>query len=164
MFEHLLRFVLQQRFMMILAAIVLLGAGVFAWKHLPIDAYPDVTNVQVMILAEAPGLAPSEVERLITMPIEIEMGGLPMVTQVRSSSKAGLSQVIVVFEDDADTYFTRQVGFEDDVLDVGHVANQASGDNVHLFPVLNQKPTAGVGVVFLQRFENFLCGDFVFQQ
>ena len=98
--------------LMILAAIVLLGAGIFAWKKLPIDAFPDVTNVQVMILTEAPGLAPSEVERLITVPIEIEMGGLPKVTQVRSASKAGLSQVIVVFDDDADTYFTRQVVFE----------------------------------------------------
>jgi cobalt-zinc-cadmium resistance protein CzcA len=92
--------------------VVLLGAGIFAWQKLPIDAFPDVTNVQVMILAEAPGLAPSEVERLITAPIEIEMGGLPKVKQVRSSSKAGLSQVIIVFEDDADTYFTRQVVFE----------------------------------------------------
>jgi len=112
MLDHILRFALKQRMLMILAAVVLLGAGVFAWQNLPIDAFPDVTNVQVMILAEAPGLAPSEVERLITAPIEIEMGGLPKVRQVRSSSKAGLSQVIIVFEDDADTYFTRQVVFE----------------------------------------------------
>ena len=112
MLDHLLRFVLKQKMLMILAGAVLLGAGVFAWQKLPIDAFPDVTNVQVMILAEAPGLAPSEVERLITVPIEMEMGGLPKVQQVRSSSKAGLSQVIIVFDDDADTYFTRQVVFE----------------------------------------------------
>jgi cobalt-zinc-cadmium resistance protein CzcA len=112
MLDHLLRFVLKQKILMILAGAVLLGAGVFAWQKLPIDAFPDVTNVQVMILAEAPGLAPSEVERLITVPIEMEMGGLPKVRQVRSSSKAGLSQVIIVFDDDADTYFTRQVVFE----------------------------------------------------
>ncbi|MCG3179518.1 MAG: Cobalt-zinc-cadmium resistance protein CzcA [Phycisphaerae bacterium] len=112
MLDHLLRFVLRQKMLMILAGAVLLGAGVFAWRALPIDAFPDVTNVQVMILAEAPGLAPSEVERLITVPIEMEMGGLPKVRQVRSSSKAGLSQVIIVFDDDADTYFTRQVVFE----------------------------------------------------
>ena len=112
MLDHILRFALKQRMLMVLAGVVLLGAGVFAWQKLPIDAFPDVTNVQVMILAEAPGLAPSEVERLITAPIEIEMGGLPKVKQVRSSSKAGLSQVIIVFDDDADTYFTRQVVFE----------------------------------------------------
>ncbi len=112
MLDHILRFALKQKMLMILAAVVLIGGGVFAWQKLPIDAFPDVTNVQVMILAEAPGLAPSEVERLITAPIEIEMGGLPKVKQVRSSSKAGLSQVIIVFDDDADTYFTRQVVFE----------------------------------------------------
>jgi len=112
MLDHILRFALNQKMLVILAAVVLLGAGVLAWQKLPIDAFPDVTNVQVMILAEAPGLAPSEVERLITSPIEIQMGGLPKVKQVRSSSKAGLSQVIIVFEDDADTYFTRQVVFE----------------------------------------------------
>ena len=112
MFDQLLRFVLKQRVMMVLAGAVLLVAGVFAWQRLPIDAFPDVTNVQVMILAEAPGLAPSEVERLITVPIETEMGGLPKVKQVRSSSKAGLAQVIITFDDDADTYFTRQVVFE----------------------------------------------------
>ncbi|MEI7835444.1 MAG: CusA/CzcA family heavy metal efflux RND transporter [Planctomycetota bacterium] len=112
MLDHILRFALQQKLMMILAGVLLLGAGVLAWQKLPIDAFPDVTNVQVMILTEAPGLAPSEVERLITAPIEIEMGGLPKVKQVRSSSKAGLSQVIIVFDDDADTYFTRQVVFE----------------------------------------------------
>jgi heavy metal efflux system protein len=112
MLDHILRFALKQKLLIILAAVVLLGAGAMAWQKLPIDAFPDVTNIQVMIIAESPGLAPSEVERLITAPIEIEMGGLPKVKQVRSSSKAGLSQVIIVFDDDADTYFTRQVVFE----------------------------------------------------
>jgi heavy metal efflux system protein len=112
MFDGFLHFVLKQKLLMILGAIVLLGAGVLVWRRLPIDAFPDVTNVQVMILADAPGLAPSEVERLITAPIEIEMGGLPRVKQVRSLSRAGLSQVIVVFEDDVDTYFSRQLVFE----------------------------------------------------
>ncbi len=112
MFDRLLQFAMKQRFMMLLAAGLLLVAGILAWHQLPIDAFPDATNVQVMILAEAPGLAPSEVERLITVPIEVEMGGLPKVRQVRSTSKAGLSQVIVIFEDNVDTYFTRQVVFE----------------------------------------------------
>ena len=112
MFDRFIHFVLSQKLLMILGAVVLLCAGGVAWQHLPIDAFPDTTNVQVMILTEAPGLAPGEVERLITTPIEIEMGGLPEVRQVRSVSKAGLSQVIVIFEDSADTYFTRQVVFE----------------------------------------------------
>ncbi|MDP1860008.1 MAG: CusA/CzcA family heavy metal efflux RND transporter, partial [Gemmatimonadaceae bacterium] len=112
MFNRILRFSLEHKTLMMLASVLLMVAGVFAWRQLPIDAFPDVTNVQVMILTEAQGLAPSEVERLITVPIELEMGGLPKVKQVRSSSRAGLSQVIVVFDDDADTYFTRQVVFE----------------------------------------------------
>jgi cobalt-zinc-cadmium resistance protein CzcA len=112
MFDRLILFAMSQKLLMIMAAVALLGAGILAWQRLPIDAFPDVTNIQVMILAEAPGLAPGEVERLITKPIEIEMGGLPNVKQVRSVSKAGLAQVIVIFEDDVDTYFTRQVVFE----------------------------------------------------
>lgn len=112
MLDKLLHFILHQRLLVVLAGIVLLGAGVIAWTHLPIDAFPDVTNQQVMILTEAPGLTPTEVERLVTFPIEIDMGGLPDVTQVRSLSKTGLSQVIIIFEDDVDIYFARQVVFE----------------------------------------------------
>ncbi len=112
MLEKLLHFVLHQRLLVVLAVIVLLGAGIVAWTHLPIDAFPDVTNQQVMILTEAPGLTPTEVERLVTFPIEIDMGGLPGIRQVRSLSKTGLSQVIVIFEDHVDIYFARQVVFE----------------------------------------------------
>ena len=112
MLDNFLHFILKQRLLVILGSIVLLTAGIIAWKNLPIDAFPDVTNEQVMILTEAPGLTPAEVERLITFPIEIDMGGLPDVKQVRSLSKTGLSQVIVIFEDHVDTYFARQVVFE----------------------------------------------------
>ncbi|MBN1359529.1 MAG: efflux RND transporter permease subunit [Sedimentisphaerales bacterium] len=112
MLDNFLHFVLKQRLLVILGSVILLAAGVVAWRNLPIDAFPDVTNQQVMILTQAPGLAPEEVERLITYPIEIEMGGLPDVTQVRSLSKTGLSQVIIIFEDDVDIYFARQVVFE----------------------------------------------------
>jgi cobalt-zinc-cadmium resistance protein CzcA len=91
---------------------LLLGAGVIAWNHLPMDAFPDATNQQVMILTEAPGLTPTEIERQVTFPIEINMGGLPGVRQVRSLSKIGLSQVIIIFEDNVNTYFARQVVFE----------------------------------------------------
>ncbi|HUV67369.1 MAG TPA: CusA/CzcA family heavy metal efflux RND transporter [Sedimentisphaerales bacterium] len=112
MLEKSLHFILHQRLLIVLAAAALLGGGVIAWNHLPIDAFPDVTNQQVTILTEAPGLTPAEVERLITFPIEVDMGGLPGVKQVRSLSKTDLSQVIVIFEDDVDTYFARQVVFE----------------------------------------------------
>jgi cobalt-zinc-cadmium resistance protein CzcA len=112
MLDKLIRFVLHQRLLVILGAIILAVGGLFAWRSLPIDAFPDVTNVQVMILTEAPGLAPLDVEQQITAPIELTMQGLPGVTQVRSLSKAALSQVIVVLEDGVDIYFARQLVFQ----------------------------------------------------
>ena len=103
---------LRHRLLVVLAAIVLAVAGAVAWKALPIDAFPDVTNTQVMVLSQAPGLAATDVEDRVSWPIEQAMRGLPRVTQVRSLSKAGLSQVVVIFEDGADTYWTRQQVFE----------------------------------------------------
>ncbi len=86
--------------------------GVVSWSRLPIDAFPDVTNTQVMILSKAPGLAAVDVEQRVTYPIELEMRGLPRVKLVRSLSKSELSQVVIIFEDDSDVYWTRQVVFE----------------------------------------------------
>jgi cobalt-zinc-cadmium resistance protein CzcA len=96
----------------IIATIVLVAGGIFAWKTVPVDAFPDVTNVQVMVLTDAEGLAPTDVEQQITFPVELVMQGLPDVRMIRSLSKASLSQVIVVFEDHVDTYFARQLVFE----------------------------------------------------
>ena len=110
--NHLIKFILTQRLLVIMAAAVLAVAGVIAWKALPIDAFPDVTNVQVMILSDAPGLASVDVEQRVTFPVELAMQGLPKVRQIRSMSKASFSQVIVVFEDDVDIYFARQLVFE----------------------------------------------------
>ena len=104
--------VLRQRVLVLLGGLVLVAAGVAAWQRLPIDAFPDVTNVQVMVLSEAEGLTPLDVEQQVTFPVETAMGGLPGVEQVRSLSKAGLSQVVVVFRDDVDVYFARQQVFE----------------------------------------------------
>ncbi|MHC5076125.1 MAG: efflux RND transporter permease subunit, partial [Planctomycetota bacterium] len=112
MLDKLIHYILHQRLLVILSGFLLLGAGVIAWNNLPIDAFPDVTNQQVMILTEAPGLTPEDVERLVTFPIEIDMAGLPDIRQVRSLSKTGLSQIVVIFEDFVDTYFARQVVFE----------------------------------------------------
>jgi cobalt-zinc-cadmium resistance protein CzcA len=108
----LIKFILSQRLLVIMAFIALVVGGVLAWKALPIDAFPDVTNVQVMILTDAPGLASVDVEQRVTFPVELAMQGLPKVRQIRSMSKAGFSQVIVVFEDDVDIYFARQLVFE----------------------------------------------------
>ncbi len=103
---------LNNRLLVLLATAVLVAAGVVAWLHLPIDAFPDVTNTQVVIISQAPGFAAVDVEQRVSYPIEQVMRGLPRVQQVRSLSRAGLSQVVIVFEDGADTYWTRQVVFE----------------------------------------------------
>ena len=112
MLNNFIKFILTQRLMVIMAAAAVSVAGVIAWRMLPIDAFPDVTNVQVMVLSDAPGLASVDVEQRVTFPVEKSLQGLPKVRQVRSMSKAGFSQVIVVFEDDVDTYFARQLVFE----------------------------------------------------
>ncbi len=112
MIERMTRALLGQRLLVLLAAAALAAGGIAAWTLLPIDAFPDVTNVQVMILTKAPGLAAVDVEERVSFPIELAMRGLPKVRQVRSLSRAELSQVVIVFEDGADTYWTRQVVFE----------------------------------------------------
>ncbi|MEI7881040.1 MAG: CusA/CzcA family heavy metal efflux RND transporter [bacterium] len=109
MFDKFIRVILHQRLLIILGTVLLTALGVIAWRQLPIDAFPDVTNVQVMILTKAPGLAAVDVEERVSYPIEQVMGGLPKVKQVRSLSKAELSQVVIIFEDGVDTYWTRQI-------------------------------------------------------
>src|SRR5262249_28177547 len=89
--------------------LILIGVGVWSALRLPIDAVPDVTNVQVQINTNAPALSPIEVERQITLPIEIAMAGLPDIQEVRSLSKFGLSQVTVVFGDHVSISFARQL-------------------------------------------------------
>lgn len=112
MIDKILQFALKQRLLVLIATVILIGAGIWAMKKLPVDAFPDVTNVQVQILTVAGGMAPTEVEKLITFPIETSMGGLPRLHEVRSLSKIGLSVITVVFEDGVDTYFARQQVFE----------------------------------------------------
>lgn len=112
MIPALLEFSLRQRILIIGLACACAAAGLFAFQSIPIDAYPDVTNVQVQVLTEAPGLSPVEVERFITYPIELQMNGLPGLTEIRSISKFALSQLTVVFADDVDVYFARQLVLE----------------------------------------------------
>src|SRR5581483_11079434 len=109
MINGLIRFAVTQRLLVLLMVAILAGAGVYSLQRLPIDAVPDVTNVQVMVLTSAPALAPLEIERQITFPVEVVMSGLPRVEKIRSVSKVGLSVVSVVVEDSVDTYIDRQL-------------------------------------------------------
>ncbi len=104
----LIGFALRNRLLVIAMTLGLIGLGVWSMVRLPIDAIPDVTNVQVQVNTNAPALSPLEVERQITLPVELAMFGLPQLAEIRSLSKFGLSQVTVVFEDGADLYFARQ--------------------------------------------------------
>lgn len=112
MIDAIIRFSISQRLLVLLAVVGLILAGIFSFQKLPIDAVPDITNVQVQILTSAPALAPLEVERQITFPVEVGISGLPGVAEIRSVSKFGLSAVTVVFEEDVDTYFARQLILE----------------------------------------------------
>jgi len=112
MIARILEFSVQQRLLILILAALLAVGGIWAFQRLPIDALPDVTNNQVQINTAAPGLAPAEVERLVTFPIEVALGGLPDVQEVRSRSQFGLSQVTVVFADAVNTYFARQLVLE----------------------------------------------------
>ena len=112
MIASLLEFSLRQRILVIGLACLLSVAGLFAFQSIPIDAYPDVTNIQVQVLTDAPGLSPAEVERFITYPLELQMTGLPGLAEIRSLSKFALSQITVVFNDDVDIYFARQLVLE----------------------------------------------------
>jgi len=112
MINRLISFSLKQPLLIFCLVILMAGLGWWSLTHIPIDAFPDVTNVQVQILAEAPGLSPVEVEQLVTFPIEVSMNGLPKLTEVRSISKFGLGVITVVFEDDVDIYFARQLVLE----------------------------------------------------
>ena len=105
----LIAHVLHQRLIVLVVSLMLLAFGLNATQHLSVDAFPDVTNVQVQIATEAPGKSPEEVERFITIPVEIGMTGLPGLTDMRSLSKPGLSLVTLVFEDGKGVYFERQL-------------------------------------------------------
>ena len=109
MFEKLIRFSIEQRWLVLLAALAMAALGVFSYQKLPIDAVPDITNVQVQINTQTPGYSPLETEQRVTYPIETVMAGLPNLEQTRSLSRYGLSQVTVIFKDGTDIYFARQL-------------------------------------------------------
>ena len=109
MFERLIRFAIEQRWLVLLTVLGMAALGVFSYQKLPIDAVPDITNVQVQINTQAPGYSPLETEQRVTYPIETVMAGLPNLEQTRSLSRYGLSQVTVIFKDGTDIYFARQL-------------------------------------------------------
>lgn len=108
----MIEFIIKRRTTVLLITLLAIPVGLYSFTQLPIDAFPDASNQQVMILTEAAGLGPLDVERQVSTPIESVMGGLPHVKLVRSMSKTSLSQVVVVFEDDIDTYLARQLVME----------------------------------------------------
>ncbi len=109
MLERILKFSIQNRWFVMMGVLGLSALGAYNFRRLPIDAVPDITNVQVQINTEAPGYSPLEVEQRITLPVETAMAGLPMLDHTRSLSRYGLSQVTVIFHDGTDIYFARQL-------------------------------------------------------
>ena len=109
MINRIIDFSLNNRLLVLIGWLLIVGMGLDSLQKLPIDAVPDVTNVQVQVLTNSPGLAPQEVESFITFPVETAMSGLPRVEQIRSVSRFGLSVVTVVFEEGSDIYWARQL-------------------------------------------------------
>ncbi len=140
MIEKIVRLSLQQRLLVVIIAIVLMVAGLLATKRLSVDAFPDVTNVQVQVAAEAPGKSPEEVERFVTIPIELGMTGLPGLTEMRSLNRNGISIITLVFTEKTDIYFARQLVTE-------RLIEVASKMPTGITPVL-APPSTGLGEVY----------------
>ena len=109
MLNRIIESALNNRFVVILAIFVLIAFGIMAMLQLPVDAVPDITNVQVQVLTNAPALGPVEAEQFITFPVEAAMSGLPRVKEIRSVTRFGLSVVTVVFDEGTDIYWARQL-------------------------------------------------------
>lgn len=109
MINSIVKFSIHNRFLVMIASLFLIGAGIWSAVNLPIDAVPDVTNKQIQINVVAPALAPTEIERQITFPLEVVLAGMPRLHETRSISQFGLSQITVIFDDNVDIYFARQL-------------------------------------------------------
>ena len=112
MIDKIISACLRQRLLVLVLLAGLVGYGTYAALKLPVDAFPDVTNVQVQVITTWPGMSPVEVEQQVTFPIEVQLAGLPDMVELRSLSKFGLSLVTVVFQDQVDIYFARQLVLE----------------------------------------------------
>jgi cobalt-zinc-cadmium resistance protein CzcA len=109
MFERIIRFSIHKRWLVLLIVAAMAAVGIYSYQKLPIDAVPDITNVQVQVNTAAPGYSPLETEQRVTFPLETVMAGLPNLEQTRSLSRYGLSQITVVFKDGTDLFFARQL-------------------------------------------------------
>ena len=145
MFERIIRFAIEQRIVVMIAVLIMAGIGIYSYQKLPIDAVPDITNVQVQINTGAPGYSPLETEQRITFPVETAMAGLPGLQQTRSLSRSGLSQVTVIFKDGTDIFFARQL-----INERLQVAKEQLPDGVEavMGPV-----STGLGEIFLWTVE-----------
>jgi len=146
MIERIVRFALQQRLLVVVICVCLFFVGLFATKRLSVDAFPDVTNIQVQIATEAPGKSPEEVERFVTIPIELGMTGLPGLVEMRSLNRNGISIVTLVFTEKTSIYFARQLVLE-------RLIEVASRMPDGITPVL-APPTTGLGEVYQYTLEH----------
>ena len=151
MIESLVRAALKQRLIVAVIAAVLFFFGLNAAQKLSVDAFPDVTNIQVQIATEAPGRSPEEVERFATVPLEVAMTGLPGLEEMRSLNKPGLSLITLVFNDKTNVYFARQLVMER-LLEVGSRLPEG------IAPVLGPVST-GLGEVYQYTLERADDGD-----
>lgn len=140
--KSLFEYTLKNRLLLVIALIAIIMLGVYQYQKLPTDAFPDISPVMVPVFAEAHGMAPEEIERLIAFPIESAMNGLPGVTLIKSTSAFGMAVVYVYFEDDVDIYFARQIVAE-------RLASATSElPDMHEAPILGPIST-GLGEVFM---------------
>ncbi|HBR96313.1 MAG TPA: CusA/CzcA family heavy metal efflux RND transporter, partial [Gammaproteobacteria bacterium] len=141
MLEAIIKFALARRGLVMMLVLIVMGLGAWKFTQLPIDAVPDITNVQVVINTAAPGYTPLEAEQRVSFPLETAMAGMPKLSYTRSVSRYGLSQVTVVFEEGTDIYFARQL--------VSERLSTAKGDlPASLEPTLGPIAT-GLGEVFM---------------
>ncbi|VVE34208.1 cation transporter [Pandoraea aquatica] len=145
MFERIIQFAITHRWLTLIVTLAIALAGVFSYQRLPIDAVPDITNVQVQINTNVPGYSPLEAEQRVTFPIEAAMSGLPGLEQTRSMSRYGLSQITVIFKDGTDVYFARQLVNER----IGQAkAKLPDGINPEMGPI-----STGLGEIYLWTVE-----------
>ncbi|MDI6780772.1 MAG: CusA/CzcA family heavy metal efflux RND transporter [bacterium] len=142
MINKLIQTSLRERWLIIIGIIGVICFGVYQYNRLPVDAFPDISPIMVPVFAEAHGMAPEEIERLITFPIESAMNGLPGVTQIKSTSAFGMAVIYIYFKDNVDVYFARQI-----------VAERLAGAMADL-PDMHEPPTlgpisTGLGQIFM---------------
>src|SRR5205823_13110654 len=112
MIHRMVQFSLQQRFLVLMVTVLIIFAGAISFQRMPVDAYPDLSPPRVELISQWPGHAAEEIERLVTLPLEIEMNGVPHMEVMRSISLYGLSDIRLTFQEGTDPYFARQVVFE----------------------------------------------------